>query len=73
MTPGASLGLYSIPSSFRGALQVNAVGLFDLDRQPRAVAGAYRMLLEQFGRITVLPQGEMFELTGRPATRRVEV
>ena len=53
--------------------RVNACGLFDLNRQPRPVAAAYKDLLEEFGRITVVPHGELFEITKRPATLKVEV
>ncbi len=52
---------------------VNACGLYDLNRQPRPVAAAYKQLLEEFGRITVVPHGELFEITKRPATLKVEV
>ena len=52
---------------------VNACGLYDLDRKPRPVAAAYRELLETFGQITVVPHGELFELSGAPAMRKVEV
>jgi len=52
---------------------VNACGLFDLDRKPRAVADAYKMLLQEYGQITVVPHGELFEVTDRPATLKVEV
>ncbi len=52
---------------------VNACGLFDLDRKPRAVAAAYRMLLEEFGRITIVPHGEMFSVTEQPAMLKVVV
>lgn len=48
-------------------------GLYDLERKPRPVAGAYRSLLEQFGQITIVPHGEMFEVTGRPASLKVDV
>jgi beta-glucosidase/6-phospho-beta-glucosidase/beta-galactosidase len=47
--------------------RLNACGLFDLDRRPRPVAEEYRKLIEEFGRITALAHGEMFELTDRPA------
>jgi beta-glucosidase/6-phospho-beta-glucosidase/beta-galactosidase len=47
---------------------VNPCGLFDMDRKPRPVAEAYRMLLGEFGRITALAQGEMFELTEENAS-----
>ncbi len=52
---------------------VVACGLYDLERKPRPVAAAYRMLLEEFGRITVVPHGEMFEVTDQPAMLKVEV
>lgn len=52
---------------------VNACGLYDLDRQPRPVAAAYRALLEEFGQITIVPHGEMFEVTDREARLKVEV
>jgi beta-glucosidase/6-phospho-beta-glucosidase/beta-galactosidase len=52
---------------------VNACGLYDLERKPRPVAQAYKTLLEQFGRITIVPYGEVFELTDRQASLKVEV
>ena len=52
---------------------VNECGLFDMTRKPRAVALAYRNLLEQFGQITMVPYGEMFEITHRDAHLKVEV
>ena len=52
---------------------VNPVGLYDLKRNPRPVAAAYRQLLETFGQITIVPHGEMFEITGRQAKLKVEV
>ncbi len=52
---------------------VNPCGLYDLDRNPRPVAKAYRMLLEQFGHITMVPHGEMFEVTKQPAMLKIEV
>ena len=48
-------------------------GLYDLNRKPRPVATAYRELLEEFGQITIVPHGEIFELTERPARLKVEV
>jgi hypothetical protein len=53
--------------------RVNACGLYDMDRQPRPVAAAYRTLLKEFGNITALAHGEMFELTDRPAATRHDV
>ncbi len=52
---------------------VNACGLYDLERRPRAVAAAYRALLEEFGRITIVPYGELFEITEAEARLKVEV
>ncbi|HRO15289.1 MAG TPA: family 1 glycosylhydrolase [Paracoccus sp. (in: a-proteobacteria)] len=52
---------------------VIACGLYDLDRKPRPVAEEYRRLLEEFGQITIVPHGEMFEMTERPARLKVEV
>ncbi len=53
--------------------KVNACGLYDLKRKPRPVAAAYRTLLEEFGQITIVPHGELFEVTDRPARLKVEV
>lgn len=52
---------------------VNECGLYDLKREPRAVAKAYRDLLEAFGQITIVPHGEMFQITGQPARLKVEI
>jgi beta-glucosidase/6-phospho-beta-glucosidase/beta-galactosidase len=52
---------------------VNPCGLYDLKRQQRPVAAAYRALLEEFGQITIVPHGELFEVTNRPARLKVEV
>jgi beta-glucosidase/6-phospho-beta-glucosidase/beta-galactosidase len=52
---------------------VNACGLYDLDRQPRPVAAAYRQLLEEFGRITIVPHGELFVVGDQPAQLKIEV
>lgn len=52
---------------------VNPCGLFDLDREARPVAHAYRELLNEFGQITIVPRGEMFEITEAPARLKVEV
>jgi beta-glucosidase/6-phospho-beta-glucosidase/beta-galactosidase len=53
--------------------RVNACGLFDLDRNPRPVADAYRQLLNEFGQITIVPHGEMFAVTDEAARLKVEV
>ncbi|MEO7521343.1 MAG: family 1 glycosylhydrolase [Gemmatimonas sp.] len=52
---------------------VNACGLYDLARKPRPVAAAFRALIEEFGRITIVPHGEMFVTGDRPAMLKVEV
>jgi len=48
-------------------------GLYGLNREPHPVADAYKMLLRDFGQITIVPFGEMFEITDRPAELKVEV
>ncbi len=48
-------------------------GLYDLDRKIRPVGKEYRALLKEFGQITILARGEMFELTEQPARLKVEV
>ena len=53
--------------------KVNACGLYDLNRKPRPVAAAFRALLEEFGQITIVPHGEMFEVTEREAHLKVQV
>ena len=53
--------------------KVNPVGLFDMNRQPRPVSESYRQLLEAFGQITIVPHGEMFEITDREARLKVEI
>ena len=53
--------------------KINECGLFDMDRKPHPVAAAYKMLLEEFGQITIVPYGEMLEITDRPAKLKVEV
>lgn len=53
--------------------RVNACGLYDLDRRPRPVAAAYRALLEEFGRITIVPHAEMFTTTDAPAMLKTTV
>jgi beta-glucosidase/6-phospho-beta-glucosidase/beta-galactosidase len=54
----------------RGA--VNPVGLFDLKRQPRPVAAAFKEMLRQFGPDPLLPGSRAFALhqgTGPPPTQ----
>jgi beta-glucosidase/6-phospho-beta-glucosidase/beta-galactosidase len=53
--------------------RVNACGLYDLNRNPRPVAHDFRKLLEEFGQITMVPQGELFAVTERPATLKTDV
>ncbi|UOQ78912.1 family 1 glycosylhydrolase [Hymenobacter sp. 5516J-16] len=53
-------------------LSVNACGLYDLDRKIRPVGKSYKMMIREFGQITIMPHGEMFEFTTRPATLKVE-
>ncbi len=53
--------------------KVNECGLYDLDRKPRPVAEAYKMLLQEYGQITIVPHGEMFEVTPEAARLKVEV
>jgi len=48
-------------------------GLYDLDRKPRPVADAYRKLIQEFGQISIMPHGEMFEVTDQPARLKVAV
>lgn len=52
---------------------VNPCGLYDLERCPRPVAQAYRDLLKEFGQMTVVPHGEMFEVTNQSARLKVDV
>jgi hypothetical protein len=47
--------------------RINECGLYDLERRPRPVAGAYRDLIREFWNITALAHGEMFEVTSRHA------
>ncbi len=53
--------------------RVNACGLYDLNREPHPVAASYRMLLEEYGQITIFPHGELFEVTDKEARLKVEV
>lgn len=53
--------------------KINECGLYDMNRKPRPVAKAYRELLQEFGQITIVPYGEMFEINKRPASLKVEV
>ena len=51
---------------------VNACGLYDLDRRPHPVAAEFRAMLQEFGRITLMPHAEMLHTTGRPAKLKVD-
>ena len=53
--------------------KVNECGLFDLNRKIRPAGKAFRVLLEEFGQITIVPHGEVFEVTDQPARLKVEV
>ena len=53
--------------------RVNECGLFDLNRKPRPVADAYKMLLEHFGQMTIVPFGEMLSITQEPAMMKLDV
>lgn len=53
--------------------KVNACGLYDMDRKPRPVRDAYRLLLEQFGQITIVPFAEMLSITDEPARLKMDV
>jgi hypothetical protein len=52
---------------------INECGLYDMDRKSRPAAYAYKDILEHFGQITIVPYGEMLEITERPARLKVEV
>ena len=52
---------------------VNECGLFDMDRKPRPVSEAYRQIIKEYGQITIVPHGEVFEITNEPARLKVEV
>lgn len=58
-------------SEVRG--NIDECGRYDMNRQPRPVADAYRALLREFGRLTVVPQGELFEITEADARLKFEV
>ena len=46
---------------------VNGCGLFDLRRRPNPVAAEYRAILQEFGGLSIMPHGALFETTGQPA------
>ena len=53
--------------------KINECGLFGMDRQPHPVAAAYKSLLKEFGQITIVPYGEMFEITQKEASLKSQV
>jgi hypothetical protein len=53
--------------------RINQCGLFDMDRNPHPVAEAYKMLLQEFGQITIVPYGEMLEVSNKAARLKVDV
>ena len=53
--------------------RVNECGLFDLNRKIRPVGEAYKQIVREFGQITILPHGEIFEITDEPARLKVEI
>jgi beta-glucosidase/6-phospho-beta-glucosidase/beta-galactosidase len=54
-------------------LSVNSCGLYDLDRRIRPVGESYKMMIREFGQITMVPHGELFEISARPAMLKVDV
>ena len=52
--------------------RVNACGLYDLDRKPRPVAADFRQMLEEFGRITIMPHAEMLHTSKRAARLKID-
>jgi hypothetical protein len=52
--------------------RVNGCGLYNLDRKPNPVAAEFRLLLEEFGQIAIVPHAEMLAVTHRPAQLQVE-
>ena len=49
------------------------MGSIRSDRKPRPVEKEFRSLLETFGQITIVLQGEVFELDERPATLKASI
>lgn len=54
-------------------LSVNPCGLYDLDRKIRPVGESYKMMIREFGQITMVPHGELFEISPRPASLKVDI
>ncbi|MEO6813651.1 MAG: hypothetical protein ABI172_06945 [Ginsengibacter sp.] len=44
-----------------------------MNTKPHPITDAYKMLLHEFVQITIVPYGEMLEITDRPARLKVEV
>ena len=53
--------------------KINECGLYDINRNANPVAEAYKTLIKEFGQITVVPYGEMFEITEKPASLKSNV
>ena len=51
---------------------VNACGLYDLDRKPHPVCADFRQMLEEFGRITIMPHAEMLHTSNAEARLKVD-
>ena len=54
-------------------LAVNPCGLYDLDRKIRPVGEGYKMMIREFGQITMVPHGELFEISSQPASLKVDI
>ena len=52
---------------------MNPCGLYDLERRPRPVAGAYRQLLEEFGQMALVPHAELLAVTAEPARLKTDI
>jgi len=52
---------------------VNPCGLYDLERRPRPVAGAYRQLLEEFGQMALVPHAELLAVSDGTARLKVDI
>ena len=52
---------------------INECGLYDLNRNPRPVAQEYRKILEEFGQIKIVPHGEIFDVSKKPASMKFDI
>ncbi len=52
---------------------VNACGLYDLNRKPHPVRDAYRMLLEEFGQMSLVPHAEIMQINTSPSTLKTSL